>query len=360
VRANVKRATVVLALTPLFSVPAAVAFAGDVSTGGTQTTNTTSTNNTTTPAPDGSSSATALEVSGVVAAGKTSASAGSSGGSSSADALDLLGQRVAGGDQSGNGSNSGNIFGTGDTPLGDLEIAPWSASVSQSGDTTQSAAEAALAHASLTGVAELWLLHSQSQASWNSDHSTGDSQSDAAEVSAFGQLDIKVLHSEAHSDGSGQSDVLVVNGQSIISSDDANGQCTINAAPLLVLNCLTATGGTSGVVSSAESDVATVDVGQGQLTGTVVGSKSQGASAPATPPKTGGGGNNNGSTGNNGGNNGGLGNGAGNNGGSVSGALPFTGADAGRMTAIAGALAALGMSMVAFARRRRTGTTLAH
>jgi hypothetical protein len=354
VRTNVKRATVVLALTPLFSVPAAVAFAGDVST------DTTTTTNTTTPAPDGTASATALKIDGIITAGQTTATAGSSGGSSSADALDLLGTRVAGGDQNGTGTNSGNIFGTGDTPLGDLEVAPWSTSVGSTGGTTQSAAEAALLHANLQSVAEVWLLHSQSQASWNQDHSTGDSQSDAAEVSAFGQLDIKVLHSEAHSDGSGSSDILVVNGQNVVSSSDVNGQCVIDASPLLVLNCLTATGGASGAITSAESDVATVDLGQGSLTGTVVGSKSQGSSAAPSQPQSGGGGNDNGGKVpglGNGGNNGGAGN---NNGGSVSGALPFTGSDAGRMTAIAAALAALGSTMVAFARRRRSGATLAH
>jgi len=365
-------------MTPLFSVPTAVAaFAatgglgtgtvtsGTTTTTSTQSTSTTSqnTSTTSTPAPSGDSSATALEISGVATAGQTSAHSGSDGSSSSADALDLFGQRVAGGDQNGSGTNSGNIFGTGDTPLGDLELAPWSASATDN----SAAAEAALAHVNLKDVAEVWLLHSQSDSQWSSQSSSGNSQSDAAEANLGGQLDIKVLHSEAHSNGQGGSDILVINGQDVISSDQVNGQCTIDASPLLVLNCLTATGGTAGVVQSAESDVATVDVGQGALTGTVVGSKTQGGTvAPTTPQggqtgggKTGGNGNNGGLGGN--GNNGGLGNGAGNNGGAAaSGSLPFTGTDAARMTAIAGALASLGMAMVAFARRRRMGSSLAH
>ena len=114
-RKAVRRATVVLALTPLVSVPMGVA--AMASTSGTTTTITT-----TTPAPAGTSSAVAAEVSGILTVGKTSASASSDSSGAHADALDLLGQRVSGGDQTKPGSSSGNIIGTGDTPLGDAGL----------------------------------------------------------------------------------------------------------------------------------------------------------------------------------------------------------------------------------------------
>jgi hypothetical protein len=316
-------------------------------TGGTSPTTTVTT---TSPAPSGDSSASAVDVGGVLSVGKTAAHAddpASSPSTAHADALDLLGTRVSGGDQSGVGSNDGNLIGTGQTPLGDAEVAPWSAKVTHDNGGYQSQAEAALAHISFAGIAEVWLLHSQSAATWTTDKSTGDAQSDGAEVSALGMLDIKVLHSEAHSGQTGKSDLLVVNGNEIGSSDQANGQCDINAEPLVRLLCLTASGGTGSTgISTSEGTVVKIDVGNGQLGGVISGSTSKGAVA-ATPkqpkaPKTASRGNQSegsrvpntpaapGAT-----------------------SLPFTGADIERMGALATALAALGGAMTALARRRR-------
>jgi hypothetical protein len=342
VRKNVRRATVVLALTPLICVPMTVAsFASGLRDGGTTTT-------TTIPAPPGDSSAVAAEVNGIIAIGKTKAHAGSDGGSSSADGLDLLGQRIAGGDQHGVGSSGGNLIGTGDTPLGDAEVAPWSNKVTGDDGGYQAMAEAALAHVNLADVVELWLLHSKSGASWTPDQSTGDAESDGAEVSALDMLDVKVLHSEAHSNGTSKSDLLVINGTEIGSSDDANGMCQIDATPLIDLICLTANGGTSAEtgVTSSDGTVVTVDVGDGSLIGTVSGSTSQGGHGqPVSPPREvhhqPQGGDQSG-------------------GGQVpavrspQGSLPFTGTDAARATAFAVALAALGGAMTAFGRRRRS------
>ncbi len=300
----------------------------------------------TTPAPDGDASGVAAEVGGIVAVGKSAAHAGGDGGSASADAVDLLGQRVSGGDQKGSGSSEGNVVGTGETPLGSAEVAPWKAEVTDKDGGWQSKAEAALAHADIAGAAELWVLHSQSSATWTSPASTGDSESDGAEVSALDMLDVKVLHSEAHSSGKSSSALLVVNGTGIATSDDANGSCEIDASPLLDLLCLTATGGTDTAtdVTTAGADVATADIGDGALGGTVVGTSTQGGTAatPATrtprtahrsnPPR------------------GALPH---TTGPAPGAGLPFTGADAGRMAATAVALAVLGAAMTAFGRRRR-------
>src|SRR4051812_12722743 len=166
-RRSVRRATVVLALTPLMSVPMGVA--AFATSGGSSTV-------TSTPAPPGDASATAVDVPGVVSVGTTSAHAGSDGGAAHADAVSLFGQRVSGGDQTKPGSSDGNLIGTGATPLGDAELAPWSAKVTGDDKGYQAMAEAALAHVNLAQVLELWVLHSKSQASWSDDKSSGDAE----------------------------------------------------------------------------------------------------------------------------------------------------------------------------------------
>ena len=338
-RKTVRRASIALALTPILSVPAgltATALAG--ATGHTTTVST--------PAPPGDASAVAAEVNGVITVGKTKAHAGSNGGSADADALTVLGNQISGGSQNGVGSKEGNLIGTGATPVGDAEVAPWSAKVSDAGGGYQSHADAALAHLNGADLLEVWLLHSQSDATWTPDSSTGDAQSDGAEVSALDMLDIKVLHSEAHSTGKSHSDLLVVNGNEIGSSDQANGACKLDLSPVLNLLCLQASGGkgADGLTSSA-ADVATFDVGGGALTGTISGSSSAGGTAgtPELPTPSQ----------------------AAHRGGSRENAarppvktpaqasLPFTGTDAQRSAAVALALTMIGATVTLFGRRRR-------
>ncbi|MEA3185688.1 MAG: hypothetical protein QOJ74_2165, partial [Ilumatobacteraceae bacterium] len=178
---NVKRATLVLATTPLMAIPATAALAattGPVSTlapaavtapvtKATATTPSSASNNSTTTvthqdAPKATASAVAAKVAGVITIGETGATAGSDGGTAHAHALDILGTTVSGGDVK-DGSQSGSLFATPDNPIGDLELAPWSGKVTHDGGGTQAQAEAALAHAGLLGVLQVWLLHSQSQ-----------------------------------------------------------------------------------------------------------------------------------------------------------------------------------------------------
>jgi hypothetical protein len=341
VRKTVRRATVALALTPVLGVPAALAVPAFATAGDHGTTTVT------TPAPSGDASAVAAEVDGIVSAGKTAAHAGPDGGSADADALTVLGNQVSGGSQKGVGSKSGNLIGTGETPIGDAEVAPWSAKVENTGGKTHSHADAAIAHAKASGLLELWVLHSTSDATWSPESSTGDAESDGAEVNALDMLDVKVLHSEAHSTGKGHSDLLVVNGTEIGSSDQANGSCKLDLEPLLNLLCLQASGGPGkDGLTSAASDVATFDIGGGGLTGTISGSSSSGGAAgtPSTPTPAQGA----------------------HRGSSRSSAarppvatpsqaaLPFTGADTERSVAIAFALASIGGVATVFGRRRRS------
>lgn len=339
-RKTVRRATIALALTPLLSIPAALsatALAGSADQGTTVVS---------TPAPPGNASAVAAEIDGVVTVAKTKAHAGPTGGSADADALTVLGNQISGGSQDGVGSKQGNVIGTGATPVGDAEVAPWSAKVTNAGGGYQSHAEAALAYANLADLVELWLLHSQSDATWTLDSSTGDSQSDGAEANALDMLDVKVLHSEAHSTGKGHSDLLVVNGNEIGSSDQANGACKLDLSPVLNLLCLEASGGAGkDGVTAAAADVATFDVGTGSLTGTISGSSSSGGKAgtPELPTPSQ----------------------AALRGGSRESAarppaatpsqasLPFTGADAERSALVALALLMIGATATMFGRRRR-------
>jgi len=362
VHKNVKRATLVLALTPLMSLPVAALAAtapgvhsaslssavtpqrASQSTQTAQSTQTTQTAVTThTDAPKATASAVAAQVDGVITIGSTATTAGSSGGIAHAHALDLLGTTVAGGDVT-DGSKSGAVFATPDNPVGDLELAPWSGSVAHNGGGTQAKAEAALAHAGLLDVLELWLLHSQSQSTWTPDASHGHSSSDGAEANVGGgALDVKVLHAETDSDGKGSSALLVINGTGIGTNDQLGGMCAVNLDPLANLLCLQASGGKGSDGSTTQNAfVATVT---GAVPGTTVtGASSSGGhvASPATPtptaakapkspegplPHTNG---------------------------PSAGRLPFTGGEFGLMAAYAALATAIGAALTRTGRRRRT------
>jgi hypothetical protein len=353
VKKNVKRATLVLALAPLISIPASAAMAATtapltvapVTTATTATTSTTGATTTVThqDAPKATASATAAKVAGIIAIGDTSATAGSSGSSAHAHALDILGQTVSGGDVAdGEGPKSGSLLATPDNPIGDLELAPWSGKVTHDGGGSQAQAEAALAHAGLLGALQIWLLHSQSLATWTPDASHGHATSDGAEVNLADQLDVRVLHAETDSDGKGSAAVLVINGQGILTSDQTGNACEIPADPLIDLLCLQATGGkgSDGTTTSA-AEVLQETSGVGLPAGDVVGASSGGGVVAQTPststthrtrrqtgplPHTTG---------------------------PSAGRLPFTGSEAGLLAAYGALLAGLGAAITTAARRRR-------
>lgn len=343
VNKTVRRATLVLALTPLLSLPATAAFAGVTAPTVPGPTAPTSTTTTGTPAPGATASASAVQVTGVVTVGGTNSSADGNGGSASADSLDILGTRVAGGSTTDPSKPAkGQLIGTGSTPVGDVEVAPWSATVTHAGGNSSADADAALAHAGLAGLLEVWVLHSHSHSDYSTDQSSGSSSSDGAEIKGPNGTDIKVLHAEASSGHTGKSDLLVVNGTEIGSSDQANGACKLDLDPVVHLLCLLANGGTgsNGVTTSG----ATVVSATGVLPGTtVVGAGTSGGSGQASsthvvkvihPPHT-----------------------------TVLGplphtngpraSLPFTGRELGLLSAYGAALLALGVGVVAAGRRRR-------
>jgi hypothetical protein len=327
---SVRRASIALAMTPLVSIPlATVAFADTV------------------PAPPGDASAVAASLDGVVTIAGTTAHAGSDGAKAHATALGLGGNDVVGG-SSDNGTKSGNLIATGNTPLGDVEVLPWTATASQDASSSSSSAEAALAHANIANAIELWVLHSKSMARWQAAQSGGDSVSDGAELNlGGGALDVKVLHSEAHSGAKGSSALLVVNGTGVVSSGDVNGSCEIPLDPLLHLICLTATGGVANGVTSSGAEVVGATLLGGQAPGAAISDTGTTAGNAQTPS------------------NGEISNGGHvtqhgplphTNGPSSSGHLPFTGSDAGLLTALGAALAAIGAGVTTLGRRRRGAT----
>jgi len=345
VNKTVRRATLILALTPLLSLPATAAFAGVTAPTVPGPTAPTTTTTTVTPAPGATASASAVQITGLVTVGGTNTSADGSGGSSSADALDVLGTRVSGGNTNDPSKPAkGQIIGTGSTPVGDAEVAPYSATVTHSGTSSSADADAALAHAGLAGLLEFWVLHSHSHSDYSTDQSSGSSSSDGAEVKGPNGTDIKVLHAEASSGHTGKSDLLVINGTEIGSSDQANGACKLNLDPVVNLLCLVASGGTgsngattsgAAVVTATGMVPGTTVVGAGTAggsgqTATVVHTTKRPAHHPATKPATGP-----------------LphtGPGA---------SLPFTGRELGLLAAYGAALAALGAGIAVAGRRRR-------
>jgi hypothetical protein len=365
VKKNVKRATLVLAMTPLLAVPATAALAAStgpvtasvprtvtaVAAPAAPASSNTSSGTTTTVthqnAPKATASAVAAKVAGVITIGETGATAGSDGGTAHAHALDILGTTVSGDDVT-DGSKSGSLFSTPDNPIGDLELAPWSGTVAHNGGGTQSQAEAALAHAGLLGVLQVWLLHSQSQATWTPDASHGHSESDGAEVNLADQLDVKVLHAETDSDGKGSSAILVINGTGILTSDQTGNACDIPADPLIDLLCLQATGGKgSDGSTTSTAEVVKETSGVGLPGGDIVGASSGGGKAvtPSTPGSS-----NPGTSTKHGTRH--------TSGGRLphtSGQLPFTGGETGLLAAYGALLAGLGTAITAAARRRRPG-----
>lgn len=328
-----------------------------------QTTTADTTSTTTTPAPGGTAEAYAAQVAGVIAVSHTSASASGGGTSSTANPLELGGKPPAsqfGGTQNGDGTSTGNLMDTGPSSQFRLALLPWSASNSQNG--TENSASALsdivlldLGDQTTAQSASVRVLQSESNATWNSSNSSGNSSSDGAIIKAGGPsgLNIDVLHAETSSSGTGSSYLLSINGNEIGSSGQVNGQCTLTIPSLLSLNCLTASGGTANSVTSEAAGVAEVVLGTppAGLDIGLIQSKSS-AGLGGSPSVSAG----------NGGQQGPASSPTGSSGSAPaasSGSLPFTGFDSLALTLAALLLGAVGGLLVWTTRRMRTGAQLA-
>jgi hypothetical protein len=235
--------------------------------------------------PPGSAEAYALLIDPLLAVGHTKATSGGSS-SATANGLEVNGDPLidgtTGGTQNGAGHKNGALLDTGTTPLGQLQLTPWSAAVTSSDSGSTSDADAALLRLIVgdPSVLQAAVLQSHSHAQSDSSGSSSSSSSDGAVVNAGdGALDVHVLHAESSSDSKGSSYLLDVNGNKVGTSDDANGSCAVSVPDVVSLSCLSATGGKSGTTSSAASSVGTATLGSGQAGGTVVGTQSSGQTA---------------------------------------------------------------------------------
>ena len=322
----------------------------------------TTTGTTTTPAPAGTSEAYALVIGNILALSHTKASASGSGTSSTADPLELGGNPPAsqfGGTQNGPGSSGSALFDTGNqSNQFRLALLPWTATNSQSPDGSQSTADAMsdivlldLGTPGTSQSASVRVLQSQSHATWTPAASSGNSSADGAIVNAGGPsgLNIDLLHSESSSSGAGSSYLLSINGNTIGSSGQVNGQCQIPLSPLLVINCLTSTGGVANNITTSGADVVTATLGPGSqqsLTAKLIDSNTKSGIAPPAV--------NSGNGAQTGGSGSGAGTGSGNGAATApSGALAFTGLDAVSLLALALALGLGGTGLVWWARRSR-------
>jgi hypothetical protein len=297
--------------------------------------------------PPGSAEAYALLVDPILAVGHTSATASGSSGSATANALEVGGEPLVegttGGTQSGAGSKHGALLDTGVTPLGQLQLTPWEATVTSTPSGTTSDSDAALLRLFLLDptVLRAAVLQSHSHAESNESGTSGSSSSDGAYVNAGdGALEVNVLHSESSSKSGGSSYLVGINGNQIGTSDDANGSCVITVPDVASLSCLSASGGAAaaGTPSQASASVGDATIGSGQAGGTVSGTKGSGQAATlgsGTTTQSGASGSSSSSTGSN---------------------LPFTGTDLPPILAIGTFLAAAGAWMQHASRRfRRVG-----
>jgi len=213
---------------------------------------------TTTPAPAGSSEAVAAQVGDIIKVGYTQATADQSKGEATATALAVGGKPLSketGGTQKGAGSSKGGLMDTGATPLGRLMVTPWEATVTQSSNKRTADSDAALLRLILidSGTAGVDVLRTRSHAEHNGMESKGSTSSDGAWANVGGKngLTVVLLHSETSSSAKGNSSyVASVNGNKILSSDDAGTSCAIAVPNVITLGCLNASGGKGASTAS--------------------------------------------------------------------------------------------------------------
>lgn len=300
----------------------------------------------TAPPPPGSAEAYALLIDPLLAVGHTTATAGGSSSSATGNALEVGGKPLVdgmtGGTQTGAGSKHGALLDTGVTPLGQLQVTPWSAAVTSTDTGSTADSDAALLRLFVgdPSVLQAAVLQSHSHAESSSSGSTSSSSSDGAVLNAGdGALDVHVLHAESSSGSKGSSYLVGINGNQVGTSGDANGSCAVAVPGVVSLSCLTATGGTAGTVSNAGAAVGNATLGSGQAGGTVVGTQASGRTATqgSGSPKT----------------SGASGSSASNSASNSGSALPFTGSDLPPVVALGALLLAAGAWLQQASRRYR-------
>lgn len=208
----------------------------------------------TVPAPVGQATAAAANVVGVLGVAKTASAATPTNGAASADALKIGNTTIVGGNQIGVGTNSGKVIDTGSTPLGQLQVLPWKATVGSSSSGQSASSSAAAVRGTLINpdVANLDLLQSGTSATHTGMKSTGSAYSDAAVLNVGGVkgMTIKLLHSESNSSGAGITYLISFNDKPLVAVDQLGAHlCALGLPSILDVSCLAVAGGLGNVSS---------------------------------------------------------------------------------------------------------------
>ena len=249
----------------------------------------------TTPAPPGQASGVAAQVGSLLDISRTGATADSGAPSAESSVVRLGGQPLLGlgGTQSGDGQTGGSLLDTGDSLPARVEAAPWRAAASGSGGTTRRAqSSAAVARADVREVVKAGVLTSESEASWSQQKSSGTAMTDGVNVRLLDAINAVLLHSETTSEGRGHSYLVGVNGTEIGTDDQlgASPLCALNAASLLSLSCLSASGGsgadglTSGAAQVVKIDPAIDAIAMADPVAAFTATSSSGTGALPTEP----------------------------------------------------------------------------
>lgn len=209
------------------------------------------------PAPVSQAEGLAANVAGIIGIGHTQSEATPTTGDSVANAVEIGGKpplAVLGSAQNGPGSTSNALLDTKQTPLGRIEAAPSSASVTQTGTTRQADSNAALGRGNLLNpdFASIAVLESTSSATHQDLLSKAFSTSDALVLNMGGAdgTTIRLLHSESSSGGSGLTYILAINDTPIVSVTELTNQiCSLSLPEALRVSCLEVTGGVGHVTS---------------------------------------------------------------------------------------------------------------
>jgi hypothetical protein len=221
-----------------------------------------------TPAPPSNATATAAQVTSLVAISTTGASADQTKADAKAAVLSIGGSPIlgTGGSQASEGDTGGAILDTGNSLPAHIEVAPWKASAhgTKASGKRSSSASAALARVEVPNVVKAGVLTSDAAAEHRSDQSTGTSTSDAADISLLDTLRLVLLHSEVTSTAKGNTYLIGLNGTEIGTQEQLGKLCSLDAS-IISLSCLTASGGTANGITTGTAEVAGVSTALGVI-----------------------------------------------------------------------------------------------
>lgn len=218
-------------------------------------------------APPSHADAAAARVSNLVAVSTTGATADHAKSDAQAAVVSVQGKPVhgTGGTQSGEGETGGALVDTGSAQAPRVKVAPWTASAKGSKDSgkRESRASAAAAEVEVPETIKAGVLTSDSQANHQDQKSTGSSTTNAADISLSDKTRLVVLHSEVDSNANGHSYLVGLSGNEIGTEESIGETCTLDAAGVAAVSCLTASGGVAGGITSGMAEVLGVQTAAG-------------------------------------------------------------------------------------------------